>query len=153
MESFVLKLVDSMLNTFKTILMIKNKGLLSSLFNGLATMAYMLILVEPKKALLVALATSIGSYLSFCIVKRYEKDEVWIFDVMPNSNNDGKEFADTIRDNNIPIMTYIGFNELKEKVVCSKIYSHSKEQSKLIEAFIGDEFKYSVNEVKHYIDS
>ena len=133
--------------------MIKGKGLASSLVNGLATMAYMLIIVDFNKALTVALATTIGSYISFYVVERYEKDKVWIFDITPDNDTQGKEFADIIRDNNIPIMTYIGFNEPKEKVVCSKIYSHSKEQSKLIESFINDGFKYSVNEVKHYIDS
>lgn len=130
--------------------MIKDKGLASSIVNGVATMAYMLILVDFKTALLVSLATSIGSYFSFRMVKKYEKDQVWIFDIAPDSNEKGKEFADTIRDNNIPIMTYIGFNKDKEKVVCSKIYSHSKEHSKLIENIIPDDFVYSVNEVRDY---
>ncbi len=116
-------------------------------------MAYMLILVDFKTALIVSLATSIGNYMSWLIDKRYSKDKVWIFDVIPDNNDQGKEFADIIRDNNIPIMTYIGFNELKEKVICSKIYSHSKEQSSLIESFISNSFKYSVNEVKHYVNS
>lgn len=133
--------------------MIQGKGLASSLMNGLATMAYMLIIVDFEKAVTVSLATMIGNYATFFVVNKYEKDKVWIFDIIPDSDDEGKDFADTIRDNNIPIMTYIGFNETKERVICSKVYSHSKEQSKLIESFIGVGFKYSVNEVKHYIGS
>lgn len=132
--------------------MIKGKGLASSLVNGLATMAYMLIIVDFNKAVTVALATTIGSYLSYYVFRRFEKDKVWIFDVTPCSSGTGKKFADTIRDNNIPIMTYIGFNETKEQVICSKIYSHNKGQSKLIESLLDDTFKYSVNEVRHYIE-
>lgn len=132
--------------------MIKGKGVLSSIINGIATFAYMIILVDIEKAFIVALATTIGSLISFKLSTHFEKDEVWIFDIFPDTNENGKEFADNIRENNIPIMTYIGFNENKEKVICSKIYSHSKEHSRLIEDIIPNSFKYHVSEVKNYIE-
>lgn len=133
--------------------MIKGKGISSSIINGVATFAYMIILVDVKKAFIVALATAIGSLISFIISSKIEKDQVWIFDIIPNTNKDGKEFADNIRNNNVPIMTYIGFGVDKEKVLCSKIYSHSKEHSKLIENLIPSDFTYHISEVKNYIES
>ncbi len=153
MQTFVLKLIDSILNTFKSILMIKDKEVLSSVVNGVATMAYMTIIVDVETAFVVALATSIGSLISWTISKKIEKDKVYIFDIIPDGNENGKEFADNIRENNVPIMTYIGFGEDMSKVLCSKIYSHSKENSKLIESLIPDSFKYHVSEVKNYIET
>jgi hypothetical protein len=151
MTTFILKLIDSILSTFKTILMIKDKGIYSSIVNGIATFSYMLIIVDLKTSLQAGLASAIGSYFSYYMDKKYSKDKVWIFDVIPDSKTSGKDFADNIRDNNIPVMTYVGFNEEKDKIVCSKIYSHSKEQSRLIENFISNDFKYSVNEIKSYV--
>ena len=113
----------------------------------------MAILVDIKKSFIVALATTIGSLISFYISKKFEKDQVWIFDITPDTNENGKEFADNIRENNMPIMTYIGFGTSKEKVLCSKIYSHSKEHSKLIQELIPNDFTYHISEVKNYIES
>lgn len=132
--------------------MIKGKGVSSSIINGIATFAYMIILVDIEKSFIVALATTIGSLISFKLSSHFEKDKVWIFDITPNTNDKGKEFADNIRENNIPIMTYVGFNANKEKVICSKIYSHSKEHSRLIEDIIPSSFKYHISEVKNYIE-
>lgn len=151
-QTFILKLIDSILNTFKSILMIKGKGVSSSIINGVGTFAYMIILVDIEKAFIVALATTIGSLISFKLSQRFERDKVWIFDIIPSTNDKGKDFADNIRENNIPIMTYVGFNDNKDKVLCSKIYSHSKEVSKLIENFIPSNFKYHISEIKNYIE-
>lgn len=133
--------------------MIKGKGVLSSIVNGIATFAYTSILLNKRDALIVALATTVGGLISVQLSKRFERDQVWIFDIIPSTNTSGKEFADNIRDNNVPIMTYIGFSTDREKVLCSKIYSHSKEHSKLIESLIPEDFTYHISEVKNYIES
>lgn len=133
--------------------MIKDKGVLSSMVNGVATMAYMVIIVDVETAFIVAIATTIGSLVSWMLSKKVEKDKVYIFDIIPDDNESGKEFADNIRENNVPIMTYIGFGEDMSKVLCSKIFSQSKENSKLIESLIPDSFKYHVSEVKNYIET
>ncbi len=147
---FILKLIDSMLGTVKNILLIKDKGILSSIIGGLATFFYMMILVDVKKAAIVALATTIGSIVSFLIFKRFEKDKTWVFDIKPTDNKDGKSFADKMRELNLPIMTYHGYNEKKEVILCCKIYSCSKEHSKLIESMIPIGFMYDVYELKQF---
>ena len=113
----------------------------------------MAILVDIRKSFIVALATTIGSLISFFISKKFEKDQVWIFDIIPDTSENGKDFADNIRDNNVPIMTYVGFGIDKEKILCSKIYSHSKEHSRLIQELIPVNFTYHISEVKNYIES
>lgn len=133
--------------------MIKDRGVLSSIMSGVATMAYMVIIVDVETAFIVSIATSIGSLISWLLSKKVEKDKVHIFDIIPDGNENGKDFADNIRENNVPIMTYIGFGEDMSKVLCSKIYSHSKENSKLIESLIPDSFKYHISEVKNYIET
>lgn len=150
MQSFVLKLIDSILSTLKNILMIKGKGLLSSIVNGLATFSYMLIIVDMKNAILVSLATTIGQAFTFLITNKIEKDKVWVFDVSPKTKEIGKQLADKIREQNIPIKTYLAYNSNKQEILCSKIYSNSKAESRLIESFLNNDVTYSVHEIKEF---
>jgi hypothetical protein len=113
----------------------------------------MMIIVDIKKAAIVSIATLIGSQLSFTITNRFERDRVWIFDCTPYSRESGKQFADTIRNSNLGIITYEGYSSTKEKVICCKIYSESKQQSRLIESLIPDGFQYHIQEIKSYINS
>lgn len=147
---FGLKLIDSMLGTVKNILLIKDRGVLSSVVSGFATFFYMLILVDVRKAAVVGAATAIGGMISFIVFKRFEKDKTWVFDIMPPSHEEGKIFADKAREMNLPIMTYHGFTEDKKINLCSKIYSCSKEHSKLVEELIPEGFSYNIYELKQF---
>ena len=151
MQIFFLKFIDSILTTFKSIYLFKNKQLLSSIFGAIANFVYMLILVDTHKAMLVGLATFMGSQVSFIITNRFEKDKVFLFDVKGTEKEASKQFADVIRENNIPILTYLGYNDFHEKVLCCKIYSQSKEQSHLIKSLIPQGFKYDIQEIKNYV--
>lgn len=152
MEAFILKMLDSILSTLKTVLMIKNKGVLSALASAFATFAYTLILVDWLKALQIAIATFLGSIISFYVVSYFEKDKVWVYDITPMTNEDGKEFADLMRENNIPIRTYIGFNNDRDKVLCSKVYSQSKEHSRIVMDLIPETCHLDIRESMKYIE-
>lgn len=155
MDLFFLKLLDCILSTLKSIYLYKNKNFISALFNTIATGFYMLMIVKLSKSdspigiLLICLATFLGSYIPAKFIDKTEKDKVFIFDVFPCDNQSGKDFADTIRSSNLAIVTYKGYSDNKELVLCSKVYSQSKEHSKLIESLIPNTFKYHVVEVKN----
>lgn len=114
----------------------------------------MLMIVKLSKSdsimgiFLICLATFLGSYLPTKFIDKWEGDKVFIFEISPNTNKNGKEFADLIRDQNLAIVTYKVYNDQKEQVLCSKVYSQSKQESKLIESLIPSSFKYSIMEVR-----
>lgn len=81
-------------------------------------------------------------------MEKKEKQFIYVFDVVPNENNLGKEFIDIIREQNLPVFTYKGFNQDREPVLACKIYSQSKAESKMIEQLIPQEFHYHVIETK-----
>jgi hypothetical protein len=157
MEVFFLKIMDCALSTIKSVFLYKNKNFLSSIFNALSTFFYMSMIVKMTKAndsltiFIICLATFIGSYLPTFLLDKLEKDKVYIFVVTPDTNENGKEFADMIRENNIPIFTFKGYNENLEQVLCCKIFSESKKQSTLIENMIPEGFKYHVLETKNVV--
>lgn len=154
MELFLYKLLDCTFSTLKTILLYKNRKFLSAILNSMATFVYLTMMVKLVKdnnlvsVLLITLATFIGTYFPALLLERLEGDKVWIFNITPDTNENGKVFADKIRENNLPILTYKGFNDNKEPVLCSKVFSETKATSKLIESLIPDNFKYHILEVK-----
>lgn len=152
-ELFLLKLLDNILSTFKTIFLIKNKYLISALFNSFSQFFYLMMIVKITKSdsisskLIVVLAVFIGSLVPQYISNKLEKDKVWVYDVMPKISSQTKELADQLRECNLPVKTYKGYKGKNKKILCLKVYSQSKSESRMIEELIGD-FSYVVNEVK-----
>ncbi len=156
---FILKLLDCCISTCKTLFLVKNKNFLSSLANSIAAYFYLVMLVHLNKnsstsaIIVVCISTFIGTYLPTLIMSKLEKDLYFIFDIIPMSKDQGKELADTLRENNIPIQTYRGYNENKEVILCIKAFSENKTESILIEEIIPKDCKYHIQEVKKYYES
>jgi uncharacterized protein YebE (UPF0316 family) len=147
---FILKSLDCIFGTMKSIYLYKNKYFLSSTFSMLSTLFYFIAVVKaavtnnPYVIGTVAIATLIGSYLPAKIMDMLEKDKVFIYDITSDTMESGKEFADTLREYNLPIRTMKVYNSQMEKVLNCKVYSDSKTTSKLIEDSIPETFKFSV---------
>ena len=155
MELFILKLLDGVLGTVKSIFMLKNKGFLSALANGVSSFFYFTMMVKLIKVnstsgiILISCATFLGTYIPILIAERMEKEKVYVFNITPDTNETGKDFADQVRDTNIPVLTYKGYNKSMELVLCCKIFSQSKEQSRLIENMMPENFKYHIVETQN----
>lgn len=149
-EVFFLKLLDVTLNTAKHAFFVRNKHLLASLLGASTTFIYFMLITRVLSAnnytsiALVSLATFIGSYLPPIIIKHFEKDKVWVFDVTPTTSKEGRAFAKKIRSKGFPVVTYKSFNKLNQPVVCSKIFSDSKEKSREIKRLIPKGFKWHI---------
>lgn len=159
MELFVFKLLDCILGTFRSIFTYKNKMLLSALFNALGTYFSLTMVVRLVKAdstsavALICLAAFVGSYIPMLLHDRLEKEKVFVFHVTPDNTENGKSFADRVRQSNIPVFTFKGYNKYRDQVLCSKVFSQSKEESRLIKEMIPSAFKYHIIETKNYISS
>ncbi|KKQ94795.1 MAG: hypothetical protein UT66_C0028G0025 [candidate division CPR2 bacterium GW2011_GWC1_39_9] len=149
-EVFLLKLLDVMLNTVRSAFFVRNKHFLASLLTAISTFTYFLIIVKLLQIssffsiALVSLAAFLGSYIPPIIIRRLEKDKVWVFDITPNSNENGKEFANQMRNKGFSVVTYKSYNKGNECVVCSKVFSKNKTHSRLIKKNIPRGFKWHI---------
>jgi uncharacterized protein YebE (UPF0316 family) len=149
-EVFILKLLDVTLNTAKNAFFVRNKHLLASLLGASTTFIYFMLITKVLSAnsyasiALVSLATFIGSYIPPIVIKHFEKDKVWIFDVTPPTNKEGRAFAKKMRSRGFPVVTYKSFNKFNQPVVCSKIFSDSKQTSREIRKLIPKSFKWHI---------
>lgn len=148
--AFILKILDNGLSTAKTIYINKEKYFLGALLNAFSAFFYLVAIVQLTKSnslesiIAMCVATFIGTYLPGILIKKSERDKLWIFDVTANSFNEGKEFADKIRELNIAIKTYSSYDTEMNKVLSCKVYCSSKFESKLVNRTIPKDFKYNI---------
>lgn len=147
---FILKIIDNGLSTAKTIYLHKEKFFLGAMLNAIATFFYLIAIVQITKdnslssIISMCIATFIGTYIPGILIKKSERDKLYIYDITTNNFNDGIKFADDIRDMNIAIKTYTSYDSYMNKVLSCKVYSMSKDESKIINKYIPKSFKYHI---------
>lgn len=150
MDIFFLKLLDSVLNTAKSKFFNQNKHLIASLLSGVTTLLYFMIVVRllkinnPASIALVSLASFLGSYFPPIIIEYFEKDKIFVYDITPDEDKAGRAFARKMRKLGLSVVTYKSFNKYNEPVICAKVFSKDREQSRLIKDNIPKGFKYHV---------
>jgi hypothetical protein len=136
--------------------MIKNKYILSALFNALSSFFYFLLIVKLSKTndmlsiIVVSFSVFLGTLLPQYLMEKFQKDAVWVYEITPTSPTKARELADTLRENNVPVTTVVAYTKEKEKTLHLRAYSQSKEYSKLIEDLIPETCMFSVSEVKNF---
>ena len=150
--AFLLKMADNALSTVKTIFLTKGRHVLASIFAGISTLFYLLAIVRIASSnniwsiLAMCFATFLGTLLPCFIIKKSERDKLYIFDITSDTLENGKEFADVLRAKNVAVNTSIVYDRDLNKTILCKVYCASKEQSKMVQEILKDkpEFKYNI---------
>lgn len=149
-QAFIVKIMDNGLGTFKSIYLNKEKYFLGALFSALSTFFYLVGVVQVAKdssyisIITMCIATFIGTLIPGLLIKKTERDKLWIFEITASSMEEGKEFADTLRELNIAVKTEISYDSDKIKVLSCKSYCNTKEESKIVKSLIPDSFHHHV---------
>jgi len=147
---FILKLIDNTLGTMKNIFLIKEKFFISSLLAALSTAVYMFMVIKMAKTddvisiIAIFTATFIGTLIPGIAVKKIEKEKLYIYDITADNIDNGKEFADILREANITTKTSIAYNNVMDKTLSIKAYCSNKKESRMINDIISPTFKYNV---------
>lgn len=148
---FIFKLADNALSTCKTICLSKDQNFRAALFAAVANYFYLTTIKAMSRSdselLLYALcfAVFLGTYLPGTILKKAKRDTLYIFSITADNMENGKKFADIIRDNNIPIKTYKAYDSYMRKTLSCDVYCSTKVESSIVEQNIMPNFKYNVN--------
>lgn len=150
--AFLLKMADNALSTVKTVFLTKGKYLLASIFAGISTLFYLLAIVRIASTnniwsiLAMCFATFLGTLLPCFIIKKSERDKLYIFDITSDTFENGKMFADVLRTKNVAVNTSVVYDRNLNRTLLCKVYCASKEQSKMVQELLRDkaEFKYNV---------
>jgi len=147
---FLLKLLDNTLGTMKNIYLVREKFLFSSLLAAMSTTVYMVAVLRMAKSdgilsiIAICAATFIGTLIPGLVVKKSEKEKLYIFDITADNMHSGKEFADILRIANIATKTSVVYDKTMIKTLSIKAYCANREESKLVNEALSPAFKYNV---------
>ena len=150
--AFSLKMADNALGTVKTLFLSKGKYFSASLFASLSTLFYLFAIVRIANSndiysiVAMCVATFFGTLFPCFVIKRSEKEKLYIFDVTSDTMENGKIFADTLRGENVAVNTSVVYNRDMAKTLMCKVYCSSKEQSKMVNEMLkkNKDFKYNI---------
>ena len=136
------KVVDNLITTEKTILIQKNKALAASILVAIAEFMFFFIIKNVVSdgntvcMIIVSIAAGIGSYIAFCINKRWSKDTVFINIVTSNDRDKMMAFGDHMRAEGIKVFTMPAYGDGIEKTLSALVFANTRAQSKKIDQYM-----------------
>ena len=150
---FLMKFADCALGTLKAVFLVKDKFFVSSIFNSLSAALFIFVADAMAKApqedkLLIAavifLANLAGGYLPPKLINRLETDKLFVYVITSTSFEQGIQLADNLRKHNVAVATTIAYDKKLNKVLTCRAFASSRDESKLIDRHLTDDFKWHV---------
>ena len=138
----IIKVIDNILSTVKSIATYKEKKLLSSFLVIISQLIFYLIVSEVisdnslEVIILVSVASGLGNYIAFLINDQFKKDEKWTMVLTSSDKNDVLKFSDYLSKNKIKHIANHGLNRQGEETIHIIAFSKTKNESKLIEKYL-----------------
>lgn len=138
----IVKIVDNIILTAKSILTYMNKRIISSI---LVTISQILFYTVVKQVisdnsvytiLVVSIASGIGNYLAFPIIDKFKKDDKWNFYITSSDKEDVLNLCQYLVDNNIKYMANLGLTRKGKDTINITAFSKTKEESRIIERYL-----------------
>lgn len=139
---FLIKVLDNILSTSKTILVQKNKAFLA----GLTVVISQIIFYKLIDAVadsgtdltiyIIALASGLGTLLAIWISNRFSKDRMYVNIIMCDNKKFMKELRDYLKENKITNLTTDGYTKDWKKTLAITAYVETKEQSRLLDEIL-----------------
>ena len=135
----VLTLLDTTIGSVKTRLVVDGDALKSTVLNTAAYLIYLaglIFLVEyagPLKYVAAGTAKALGTYLGVVISTHYQKDEIWLVQVLTPSVADGELFIENLQKSNIKFFVTNALNHNLLPTYSIDITCPNKESTKEIQ--------------------
>ncbi len=141
---FVIKVIDNILGTGKTILIQKNKAFIASLTVIISQIIFYKLIDAVSDSgseimiYVIAIASGIGTLLALVISDKFSKDKTYINIILNDDKEVMKEFRDWLKEHKITNLTTDGYTKDWKKTLAITAYAETKKESKLIDEFINN---------------
>lgn len=138
----IVKVVDNVILTGKTILTQKNKAVAASILVIVSQFIFYIVIkqiVEDSNWIsifIVSVASGVGSYIAFFISKKMSKDTVFINIITSNDRYKMKALGDYVRSEDIKIVTFDAYSDTIDRTLTALVFANTKEQSIKIDKYI-----------------
>lgn len=138
---FVIKVIDNILGTGKTILIQKNKAFIASLTVVISQIIFYKLIDAVSDSgseimiYVIAIASGIGTLLALMISNKFSKDRTYVNIILNDNKEVMMEFRDWLKEHKITNLTTDGYTKDWEKTLAITAYAETKEESKLTDEF------------------
>jgi uncharacterized protein YebE (UPF0316 family) len=145
----VIKIIDNIVLTAKSIATYKEQKILSSILVVISQLIFYLVIdqvIEDNTLtaiVIVSIFSGIGNLLAFFINDKFKKDTKWTFIITSSNLNDIQKLCNHLAEHKIKYIANDGYTRKGEHTINVMAFSKSKEESRLIERFlVSTESKY-----------
>ena len=138
----LIKIVDNILSTVKSLATYREQKILSSFLVIISQLIFYLIVGRVINdntltvILIVSISSGIGNYLAFIINDQFKKDSKWTMVLTSSDKDDVLRFSEYLTANHIKHIANHGLNRQGEETIHIIAFSKTKNESKLIEEYL-----------------
>lgn len=138
----LVKIVDNIVSTFKSISTYQEKKMLSSVLVVFSQLIFYCVVAEVinenslLSILIVSVSSGIGNYIAFTINYKFKKAAKWTYVITSSHMEDIKQLCEELVKNNIKYIVNDGYTRSGNHTLNVIAFSKSKEDSRKIESYL-----------------
>lgn len=145
----LIKIIDNIILTAKTIVTYSNKKILSSILIFISQILFYTVIKQVmtddsiSTIIVVSIASAIGNYIAFSIIDKFKKDVKWYFYLTSSNKDDVLNLCNYLAQYDVKYMANLGYTRSGKETINLTVFSKTKKESRLIESYLKDtETKY-----------
>lgn len=141
---FVIKVIDNILGTSKTILIQQNKGILAALSVIISQIIFYKLIdavgdsENDLTMYVVSIASGFGTYLAVKLNDKFSKEKTYVNVILSDNRDAMEDLLGYLRKNKITNLTTDAYTKDWKKTLSITAYAETKEQSKLLDKYIAE---------------
>ena len=138
----LIKIIDNILLTVKSLATYKEQRIFSSLLVVVSQLIFYLVISEVINdntmiaIIIVSVSSGVGNYLAFLINGVFRKDSKWSMVLTSSDKEDVMRLCEYLTTHNIKHVANHGINRKGEETIHIIAFSKTKNESKLIENYL-----------------
>lgn len=138
---FIVKVLDNILGTMKTIFIQRNKMILSTILVIITNIIFYKLINAADDGgelaiYVISIASGLGTFLALFLSNKFSKDRLFVNVIMNDNKEVMTEFRDFLMENKITNLTTDAYTKDFKKTLAITAYAETKVQSKLIDTYI-----------------
>lgn len=139
---FIIKVLDNIITTAKSITIYRNKEILSSILVIISQLMFYFVItnvIEDDSSVsifVVSIASGMGTYLAFKINNRFKRDALWTNVLTCKDKTEIEKFCSFLVDNGIKYIVNDSYSRKWEPRYSILVFSRTKHESKLIDEYL-----------------
>lgn len=141
---FIVKVIDNILGTSKTILVQKNKGVLAAITVVISQVIFYKLIDAVGNSdsdltmYAIAVASGVGTYLAVKLNDKFSKERTFVNVILSDNREAMEELREYLRKHKITNLATEAFTKEWDKTIAITAYAETKEESRLLDAYIAN---------------